>query len=261
VWDRDAILLAAAEAVEAEERRLADEQAVHGLDSYDELSFHALIAGALARTGLGVLREQPYPHEWRRKRPPPAATGPTAHADDDSPLPLPRDRQRCDLILTPGPGRPLADPLDVVKTARAARRLAAGTLFESVMGEPHEPPPAGAPGVPPDEAFWLEVKLIGQYTYIAGIPGPNRAYASELVRGVRSDLAKLDADPMIVHSALLLILFTQDQGAAEHDLIVVMHRCLDRNLPVCAPLRHRVSIADRIGNRVCTVGLIGLSRA
>jgi hypothetical protein len=271
VYLPDDLLDTIAGALEGREAALREEHAVHGLDALAEVRFHALLAGALGTLPLGVLREQPYPHEWRRKRrggssaershSPPHDIG----ADPDvllaaadpvtGELPDPRDRMRCDLVLTPAPGLRLGDPLALVKAARARRRQAAGTLFAAV--EEAEPPPPPAPDAcPPEDAFWMEVKLVGQFTYSAGIAGPNNAYASELTRGPAADIRKLSADGRIRHAAAMVLLFTHDRATAEHDLAQMLHRCLDRGLPIAAPLTREIAVTDRIGNNLLTVCMI-----
>jgi cellulose synthase/poly-beta-1,6-N-acetylglucosamine synthase-like glycosyltransferase len=79
------------------------------------VELHPLIARGLEQAGLGVIREQPYPHEWFRKLRPSASAAELA-------LPLPRDRQRCDLVLTPTPGQKLDDSLLTEKARRAEAR-------------------------------------------------------------------------------------------------------------------------------------------
>lgn len=279
MWLPDDILDAIAAALAQREAELRDEHAVHGLDALAELEFQALLASALGTLPHGVLREQPYPHEWRRKHRrggTPAGSESSAsqqHAAADDPdlilaqadpitgeLPDPRDRMRCDLVLTPSPGLKLGDPLALVKSARTRRKQAAGTLFAAI--EAAEPPPAAPTDTcPPEDAYWLEVKLIGQFTYSAGIAGPNATYASELLRGPAADLKKLSADGRIVHAASLILLFTHDRATAEHDLAQTMHRCLDRNLPIGSPISRSIPIADRIGNQVLTLCLVPLRAA
>ncbi len=276
MWSPDDLLDAVAAALARREADLRDEHAVHGLDSWPEVKFHSLLAGALGegRPGQewGVLREQPYPHEWTRKR----RGGKSRRGQDISPpidiseyteaeiaaadpvtgeLPDPRDRMRCDLVLTPEPGLTLGDPLALVKSTRARKKQAAGTLFAAV--EAAEPPPTPSEGCcPPEDAFWLEVKVVGQFTYSAGIAGPNRSYASELTRGPAADIKKLSSDGRIGHAASLILLFTRDEATAEHDLAQAMHRCLDRELPIGSPVRRSVPMVDRIGNGVLTACLV-----
>lgn len=273
MWLQDDILEALAAALEQREADLRDEHAVHGLDALREVELHALLAAAFADSPFGVLREQPYPHEWRRKRrgggnaliepsPSPAhdlqseADLVLAQADPNTgELPDPRDRMRCDLVLTPLRNLKLGDPLALVKSTRARKQQAAGTLFAAV--EAAEPPPAApADTCPPEEAFWLEAKVVGQFCYSAGVPGPNASYAAELTRGPAADIRKLSADGRIAHGAALILLFTADQATADHDLTQMLHRCLDRGLPFASPVRRSIPIVDRIGNTLLTLCLI-----
>ncbi len=208
---------------------LVKEQAVRGLDALAETGFHPLLAAGFASEGLGVFREQPYPGEPARR-------------------PKHTERERCDLVLTDRPGVPLLDPLARLKAEDAA----VGTLFEVAAPSML----AAEPGVDPTDAFWIEVKLVGQFCYTNGVPGPNRAYATELVRLAASDIPKLSRDPYIKHAAALIILFTADKETATHDLATFMHRCLDRDLSVGSPSSIGLDIPDIIGNRRCTVTLV-----
>jgi hypothetical protein len=290
-WSLDAIADAVAGVLAGWEARLEREQAVYGLDSLEEVELHPVIARGLGEaTGLGVLREQPYPHEWRRKvgrakgapaadagegavvleRDPEADGLPPLSPDEDEGtisailgelLPRPRDRKRCDLVLTERPGQRLDDALLNEKARRRRKKQVEGTLFEGVEGAAAaESAPAAPASVPPTEALWLEIKLVGQHCYTSGVPGPNRAYAGEITRHAVTDLKKLEADARIRHGALCLILFTETEAVARHDAAAMLHRCLDRDLPVGSPVLRHVPIQDRIGNRVCTVCVVGVRK-
>lgn len=230
MWRPDQISDIAAGALRAHAASLALEQAVAGIDALREVEFHPLLAGAFAACGMGVFREWPFPGEAGRR---------PKHAE----------RERCDLVLTESSGD-LVDPLAVMKERDALE----GTLFAEAI--PHMRHPASHIRHLPEDAYWIEVKLVGQFCYTAGVPGPNRTYASELVRLPQGDIAKLAREAAILHSGLLLILFTADEETATHDLGVFMHRCLDRKLPVESPSAVRFAISDRIGNRACTVALV-----
>lgn len=134
--------------------------------------------------------------------------------------------ERCDFVLT-ADARPLKHP------------DAAGTLFD----------PADAAELA--DAFWLEVKIVWQFT----VEGPNPRYASELLATVRRDVTKLSKDPGILHAGLLIIMFVQDDAVAEHDLKVWQDRCLMRGLPIGAPARRTLPIADRHGNACCALAV------
>ncbi len=271
VWSTDAIADTVASALQQRDADLRAEQSVYGLDVLPELALHTLIAGglslstqhsALSTPPWGVLREQPYPHEWFRKLKP-DATGLS--------LPLPRDRMRCDIVLTPEPNQTLDDSLLTEKQRRAEAKELEGTLFESLSASHLAPgaadpshlptsPPSHLLTTPPESAFWLEIKLTGQFTSTSGLPGPNRTYASELTRNPITDLKKLAADHRIHHAGVLIVLFTADERTATHDLAVLAHRVLDKDIPIASPAMRHFPIPDRIGNTTCTVCVLALRK-
>lgn len=134
--------------------------------------------------------------------------------------------ERCDFVLTPDK-RPL-----VQEDSR-------GTLFDS--------PDA----VALDEAYWLEVKVVAQFTP----DGPNAGYASQLLSAVRDDVIKLAKDPGILQAGLLIVLFVREPAIAEHDLRVWHERCIERGLPLAAPSRRTIAMADRHGNGCCAIAV------
>lgn len=137
--------------------------------------------------------------------------------------------ERCDFVLTQDK-LPLAIPSD------------APTLFD--------PPDA----IPLDEAYWLEVKIVYQYTQ----DGPNHSYASSLVTPSRRDVLKLAKDRGINHRGLLILLFSQDERVAEHDLAQWLHGALNQNLPISSPSLRDIAITDRLGNALCKIALYPL---
>lgn len=143
---------------------------------------------------------------------------------------------RCDLVLTHEPGQHLLDP------------LLAGTLF-------------AARGVSPDEALWIEVKTAHQFALAGAEAGPNAAYASSLLTAATADLRKLAREPGICHGAALLVLFALNEDVARHDLNTWAHACLDKALPIRAPIVDAFPITDRIGNTCCAVALTGVNSA
>lgn len=251
MWIADDVLAAAAAALRGAEEGFVREQAVYGVDALEEVELHRLIAAGLSEAGFGVLRERPYPGDRTTTR----SEGGGEEIARES------ERRRCDVVLTPQPGLRLADPVRKEKRRLARERQAAGTLFEAHAAAAAAEEDTAPPGtIPPEDAFWLEIKLVGQYCYEAGVPGPNRTYASQLVRGITADLAKLAADPHIETGALLLILFTENQRVAEHDLVQAMHRCLDKGVVASTPITASFPVLDRIGNTLCTAALIRASR-
>ena len=164
-------------------------------------------------------------------------------------------------MILPLPGQRLRDGLAAARAVESDRAAAAGTLFQPLGPVPEAAEDGrGVEVVESQDAYWLEVKAVGQYCYSLGVPGPNSAYGSELVRGVCADVRKLRDDRGIVRCGVLLVLFAADGFVAENDLTILAHKCLDRGLPIRSPMRERVVIADRIGNGVCEVCLIEVAK-
>ncbi len=138
--------------------------------------------------------------------------------------------ERCDLVLTPD-GRALAAP------------EAAPTLFD--------PPDA----VALEDAYWLEVKAVAQFT----CDGPNRNYTSQLLSPARQDVRKLSRHRYTQNAGLLLVLFSQDERVAEHDLAEWLARGLERDLPIGSPSLREFAITDRLGNALCALALYPIS--
>jgi hypothetical protein len=138
--------------------------------------------------------------------------------------------ERCDVVITSS-NRPLL------------QEESRGTLFD--------PPDA----MPFDEAFWLEIKTVAQFTP----DGPNANYSSQLLSTVRDDVTKLSKDHGILHAALLIILFVREQRIADHDLDIWQNKCLERGLPIGAPARRCIAITDRHGNAACAIAVYPVS--
>lgn len=236
MWRLDELAEGVAGSLAGAAREMDLEQAVYGLDSWDEVRLHPLIGQGVAGLGFGVFREQVYPSAAKS-------------------APKRSERARCDLVVTSSPALAPADPV----SERLEREAARGTLFAHLA---EQSPQIGAGGeagdgarCPPEEAMWIEVKAIGQFEFLAGVPGPNAGYAGSL-RAASADLRKLTQEPRIETGALLLVLFTADSRVAEHDLVAFVHHCLDRGLAVGEPVHTSFPIADRIGNNACTVGMV-----
>ena len=229
MWDSAYLLEAVRASLADEEQSLARQQAVRGIDGVDEVVLHPVIAKGLQASGFGVLREQGYPGQPQDR-------------------PADRDRERCDLVLLPSQGKTLADPLIRVRE----QDRAAGTLFETVEHDRPDEPDAIAVG----DAYWLEVKVVGQFQIVDGYAHSNAAYASELVRSIAQDVRKLSRDESIELGGLLLVLFTRDEQIARHDLTMALHRCLDQDVPLGQPDVEVFPITDRIGNTMCLLALV-----
>lgn len=225
MWDLGQIADALADGLRARAAELDAEDSVYGLDAMSELDLHPVLRNSLSRAGFGVIREQPYAGDpWSR--------------------PKESARDRCDIVLTPNPDTPLADDALEIKE----RDKAGGTLFEASVRDQ----PLVAQGLAPEDAFWLEIKTVGQHSVVAGVAGANQTYASALL-ACRGDLAKLSGDDRIRFGALCVVLFAEDEPIARHDLDALLHKCLDEDLPVSAPSVRVFGITERIGNTVTAV--------
>ena len=183
-------------------RTLDLEQAVHGVDSLDELALHALLREAWSGAGLGALAEQRYPAVSSRPRR--------------------SEGERCDVVLTHEPTTGLVDP------------LLSGTLFAD-------------DGADPGEALWIEVKVAAQHALVDGVAGPNPRYASQWLTGAVRDARRLTREPGVRHAAVCVVAFVEDERVLVHDAEAFAHRCLDRGLPIRAPMNKAFPIADRSG--------------
>lgn len=152
----------------------------------------------------------------------------------------PRDRQRtrlrshgerCDLVLTPEADIELLDP-DAEQTLFASPRAVSLT-----------------------EAFWLEVKLVVQFTE----EGPNPRYAAELGGPIQRDVLKLSRDGDIRHAAMLIVIFCASEEVARHDLAVWEERARRKGAAISTPYFRFIPIGDRIGNTVCALALFPVS--
>lgn len=155
---------------------------------------------------------------------------PEQHYPGDWSKPRRSEGKRCDIVITPAADRPLREPL--VK----------GTLFDT---------PAA---VDPEDAYWLEIKTVAQFE--ASKPFPR--FSTELLSTVTQDIKKLWIDPVICHAGLLLVLFTEDQATADHDLAAWHRRCLEKGYPVAPPAIRSLAITNRIGNGRCTAAVYSI---
>ncbi len=109
---------------------------------------------------------------------------------------------------------------------------------------------------PPEQAYWIEVKSVAQYSYIDGVPIANSAYASELTRGPKADVIKLASDPLIHAGGALVVLFTEYQEAGTHDISQAIRQMIEHDLPISLPEFQQFEIPNYGGNEWCTLGLI-----
>ena len=230
-WSGRELVEIAAQTLRDRDLALREEQAVSGLDALDEVGLHPLLGEGFRGRGLGVHPEQVYAGVVQDRA-------------------IRRDRERCDLVLAHDPEARLIDPVtELVEIDRAS-----GTLFEPVA---ESMVPEGRV-VEAGEAYWLEVKTVSQISYVSGTPGPNSAYATQLVGGPAADIVKLAREPTIEHGGAMMILFAQDMHTIEHDIGQMFHRLLDKDLPISETVWEAFEIEDRAGNGACVVALAGV---
>jgi hypothetical protein len=229
VWNPTEIISFMRQQLERSQADLDEHNAYHGLDSFSETQLHPLLYQAFAGSPMGSYREVGYP---------------------SSPKTRPNDaqRQRCDLVLTPRSGQHLFDPID----EQRARDKAVGTLFES-SANAHEPHPNDAL---PEDAYWIEVKSIAQFSYVEGVPGPNPKYTNELLMGPRADVIKLATDPLIRSGGALIVLFAEEPETGPHDIHASAIKMIEQDLPIAAPVLDSFEITNHASNAWCTLGLI-----
>ncbi len=226
-WRDPVLARIAARALHRRARELDLEQAVKGIDVLPEVELQSLIAGALEWPNLGVHREVPYPGGRRLSR------------GDPGP--------RCDLVLTPRRGQAI-----VIPGREFGGDPHGGTLFD---------PPTIDAVVGPESCYWLEVKVVRQFTSTGRAPGPNQEYASQLVRSIRSDLRKLEADEGIHAGGLMLILFTADRSIARHDVAQAADRAARDGVCTLWHTDCWFAITDRMGHACCSVVLFSAGNA
>ncbi|MCA9298527.1 MAG: hypothetical protein KDA28_05645 [Phycisphaerales bacterium] len=207
-WDLERLLAIIADAARAHEQGTVRAQDVHGIDALDEVEIHPLLADALEATGWTCLREQRYPSSGALDR-------------------SFRDRFRCDLVLLDA-GTTLADPLE------HARDLDAHPLFGD------QPPP----GVPPEDACWIEVKVLSA-----------ARCSVATIDTALDDLAKLANDELILVGGLLFMLFAPDEATGRETLNRAWTRGVEDGRCSHRPLIEWVPIADRRGHGGIAIGL------
>jgi len=136
-------------------------------------------------------------------------------------------RQRCDLVLSPL-GKPLR--LD----ARPP------TLFD-----PPDP-------CDPKDALWLEVKIAYQFRE-GGVR--HGGYGAQWRQAVVDDLRKIEADPLVCHAGLLLIVFNESTQILEKDLDLFETVLAQKEVLAGFRQVRTIKITDRIGHELCTAAL------
>ncbi len=148
--------------------------------------------------------------------------------------------ERCDFVVI--------DTRDAPDAHHLVDPLAAGTLF-------------GSRGADPEQALWVEVKVVHQWMLFDGGIRANPAYSSLLLREATSDVRKLSKERGISAAAVLIVMFTDTAATAQHDLGEWHKRCVLMGLPVSVPFVQQFAITDRLGNGSCSVALAPVHRA
>lgn len=217
------ILIAAVHAVRNAIAQSEIEQAAHGADARSEQEFHDFLAESFRESGFGTFSEQPFPGDIG------------FHLRESA-------RERCDFALTMD-RRALRDPQrDLLEQLEQRSTLFADANLNET-------------GADPEEAVWVEVKVIRRFVAGRHAPGPNRAYGAEMSRAVR-DLHKLHKDTRIRRAALLLILFTESAEIANRDIRDAVVLAMTEGLFPKEPRVESMSIPDRIGNGIASVVLM-----
>ncbi|MBC7782622.1 MAG: hypothetical protein H7144_02190 [Burkholderiales bacterium] len=136
-------------------------------------------------------------------------------------------RQRCDLVLSPL-GRPLR--LD----------RAPPTLFDA--------PEQTEPG----DALWLEVKIAYQFRE-GGVR--HGGYSAQWRGAVVADLLKMEADPLIRHAGLLLIVFTESIEVFEKDVELFEDVLVTKGVIAGFRQTRSIPVLDRMGHRFCSLAV------
>ena len=136
-------------------------------------------------------------------------------------------RQRCDLVLSPM-GRPLR--------------------LDSVLPTLFDPPDQTSP----QEALWLEVKIAYQFR-----EGGQRhqGYGQQWRSAVVEDLRKMEADELIRHAGLVLVVFNESHAVLEKDLELFENVLALKEVLAGFRKVKSVKILDRIGHQLCTIAV------
>ncbi|MEM9065149.1 MAG: hypothetical protein AAGB51_06620 [Planctomycetota bacterium] len=137
---------------------------------------------------------------------------------------------RCDLVIGPEPGFRLGagDPAEALG------------LFE----------PTAACVLAPEEALWIECRVVGSVVDNTGAAG-RRALPACV-----SDVQRLAEEGEVSDGGLLVIHFAAHDEVARADRDGLVSAMLDAGLPV-GPIEHeRFEISDRLGVTVCSVWLL-----
>lgn len=229
MWIPTEILERLAQSLSTNQANAQDERSHCGIDSLSEIQLHPLLSKAFTNSEIGICREIGFPTPTRER-------------------PNESQRQRCDLVLIPEKTESIFDPVHEQRIHdEVAQTLFAGCKLENQ---------ASQSACPPELAYWIEVKVIAQFSYIDGVPQANAAYASELTKGPKDDVIKLASDPLIHAGASLVIVFTEYPETGKHDIGQAVRMMIEQDLPISLPEFEQFQIPNFGGNEWCTLCLI-----
>ncbi|HEY0008510.1 MAG TPA: hypothetical protein VGB55_07295, partial [Tepidisphaeraceae bacterium] len=104
----------------------------------------------------------------------------------------------------------------------------------------------------PGEALWLEVKAAYQFRE-GGLR--HSGYGQQWRSGVVKDLQKMEADPLIRHAGLLLVVFTESMEVLEKDLFLFEDLLIGKGVIAGFRQVRSAEILERMGHRFCSVAL------
>ena len=229
MWNQAEIADLMADELRAYTETTSAKQAHAGIDSLSEVRLHPLLCQSFTKSVFGVQREVRYPSSG------------IASPNDSQ-------RQRCDLVLTPCQGMTIFDPIHEHRlNDELAQTLFAGHLVNQTDNDSV---------CQPQEAYWIEVKVVGQFQYVDGVPMPNTVYASELTKAPKLDVIKLASEPMIHAGAILVIVFAEHEDTGPHDISHAAGIWIEQGLPISIPEIRSFPIPNYGGNEWCSIGLI-----
>jgi len=105
---------------------------------------------------------------------------------------------------------------------------------------------------PPQDALWLEMKIAYQFRE-GGLR--HSGYGQQWRSAVVEDLRKMEAEELIRHAGLVLVVFNESQAVLEKDLELFENVLALKEVLAGFRKVKTVEILDRIGHRLCTIAV------
>ncbi|MDZ4858072.1 MAG: hypothetical protein SGI88_03755 [Candidatus Hydrogenedentes bacterium] len=103
-----------------------------------------------------------------------------------------------------------------------------------------------------DEPLWLEIKIAWQFRE-GGLR--SRTYGGQWRLRVAEDVRKIEADPLVRHAGVAMIVFTQSLEIVKKDLDLFEAAMAAKDVIVGFRHVRHIPIQDRIGHQFCTIAL------